>query len=123
MLGSKNQPNAEEKRWREDVRQVGCIACNASVHMVIIEIHHVAGRSAKFDKVSIGHWWILPLCTKCHQLIGNPSGSPDKLAMDLYGFAFVGRWDLEKLLFADLLTWLPGRVSHETLSAINRYRR
>lgn len=117
MQSKGNQPNAEQKRWREDVRAVGCIGCG-SQHGT--EIHHVVGCSAKFNKQPVGHWWILPLCHECHELMG----CPDDFARTKFGFSFVGRWDCERILFADLLTHFPdGRVPHETLSAVWEHRR
>lgn len=116
MRTKNHQPNAEEVRWREKVRSVGCIGCGAQNG---IEIHHVAGCAATFNKVKLGNWWILPLCSDCHRLMGNP----DDYSRAKFGFAFVGRFDCERVLFSDLLTHFDDEVPRETLSAIWQFRR
>lgn len=57
-----DQPNAEQKRWRESVRALGSIL--SGLHPV--EIHHCAGRTASHNKVHVGHWWIIPLTSEEH---------------------------------------------------------
>lgn len=45
------QPNAEQKRWREEVRQLGMGEI----------IHHATDRTMKVRPVgNIGHWWLVP---------------------------------------------------------------
>lgn len=117
MISKGNAPSAAQKRWREAVRAVGCISCHQRNG---IEIHHPAGCTAKYDKQAIGHLWLLPLCHDCHVLIGQP----DEFARHKFGFAFVGRWDLERLLFADLLTYFPDPpISEGEMRSIMEFRR
>jgi hypothetical protein len=54
-------PSAEQKKWREDVRLLGSIV---SVKNAVI--HHMYGRTARFNKIDIGHWAILPLSPEEH---------------------------------------------------------
>ena len=112
-----NPPTAEQKRWREKVRAIGCIACGERMGT---EIHHCAGRTAKHNKIAIGHWWILPLCHGCHVLLTE---GPDRLAEARFGFTFVGRWDLEKLLYADLMTHFRDDVPLDVLNSIYDYHK
>lgn len=121
MQSKGNQPNAQQKRWREQVRSLGCLACG----FALAEIHHPAGVTAKFNKTEIGHWWVLGLCNRCHGLCSNP----DDLSRFLWGFPLVGRWDLEKLLFCDVLdAFHEGTAdqeypSEDVIKAIKGFRR
>lgn len=64
MQSKGNAPSAAQKRWREQVRGLGCINHPG----MPAEIHHVVGATGRQDKVKIGHWFILPLCSECHRL-------------------------------------------------------
>lgn len=63
MHSKGNAPTAEQKRWREDVRALGCIITG----VVVCEIHHCRGATFKHNKVPIGHWFILPLHPELHR--------------------------------------------------------
>jgi hypothetical protein len=120
MQSKGNQPNAEQKRWRERVRSLGCIACPATNG---IEIHHPVGvgAGASFNKVHIGHYWVIPLCRECHELIG----CPDDFSKERFRFTMVGRFDVEKMLFADVCEQFLAEdlPSNEVLESIWSYRR
>ena len=64
MQSKGNAPTAEQKRWREEVRELGCII---SGEQGGIEIHHVLGATAKHNKEDIGHELILPLTAWYHR--------------------------------------------------------
>jgi hypothetical protein len=107
----KNQPpNAAEKRWREDVRKLGSIVS----HRRPCEIHHCAGRTAKHNKIRIGHYFILPLVDDEHERI--PDLGHDRK-----------RWEKEmfdKLLFVYARQYgRPAPVPDEVIEAIRSYRR
>ena len=68
-----SQPNAEEKRWRESVREQGCVLTGSPA-----VIHHCVGRTARHNKVDIGHWWVIPLDPREHSFI-HAMGSHRKL--------------------------------------------
>jgi hypothetical protein len=36
-----------------------------------VQLHHVLGRSAKHNKVAIGHWFILPVPFELHDVSSN----------------------------------------------------
>ena len=57
-----SNPNAAQKRWREKVRGLGSIISGGPA-----VIHHCVGRTAKHNKIHIGHWWIVPLTDKEHK--------------------------------------------------------
>ena len=71
-----NKPaNAKQKKWMAD------IADWASYHIDRLygveylgknfQLHHVLGRSAKHDKVAIGHEFILPVPFELHDISSN----------------------------------------------------
>jgi hypothetical protein len=64
MHSKGNAPTAEQKRWREEVRELGCIINGEKGG---VEIHHVLGATAKHNKQPIGHEFILPLSTWYHR--------------------------------------------------------
>ena len=85
-----SSPNAAQKRWMEAVRAQGSIISGGPA-----VIHHVVGRTAKHNKVAIGHWWILPLTDDEHKLLHS-----DKAAFDLQWLcADQNRWFVEKEMF------------------------
>ncbi len=69
------QANARQKRWMKDVAEWAKL----NLHHLYepkyrdhpIQIHHVLGRSAKHNKVAIGHWFILPVPFELHDVLGN----------------------------------------------------
>lgn len=118
MQSKGNAPNTQQKRWRETIRDLGCIACGWPSH---IEIHHPVGATAKHNKQPIGHWWILPLCKSCHEAVTEDR---DALSYIAFRFRLVGPFDSEKLLFMKLLervTEIP--FPSETEAAILDYHR
>lgn len=66
------QPNAKQRQWREDVREMGSICGGGPV-----VIHHAAGRTARHNGVHIGHWWIVALSDDQHKDI-HASGKARK---------------------------------------------
>lgn len=111
-----SQPNAAERRWLEAVVDYGPAALDLSCQKM--EVHHVAGRSAKHNKVDIGHWWILYLPKTLHDLAGTPA-----FDQQIFGFTFGGRWDAEKLLFRRVASDLRELIPDEVYQAIMDYRR
>ena len=62
----KNEPpNALELSWREMVRLQG----SCLTGYVPCQIHHVAGRTARHNKIKMGHLLILPLTYDEHHLV------------------------------------------------------
>lgn len=80
-----DQPNKAEERWRESVREQGCVLTGSPDAV----IHHCVGRTAIHNKVDIGHWWILPLDPYVHSWIHEQGRL---------------RKHLEKVLFQKVLT-------------------
>jgi len=84
-------PNAEQKRWREAVRELGSIVSGGPA-----VIHHCVGRAARHQKVSIGHEFIIGLTDAEHKLLHSDMRAFEALSI---GFNPGGRWDCEKFLF------------------------
>jgi len=63
-----NNPNAKQKRWLELLSNHGCVVTQEKHN---IQLHHVVGRSAKYNKLNIGHWWVLPLRIDLHDVHSN----------------------------------------------------
>lgn len=63
MKPSKN-PNADQKAFQKAIRFVGCPITGERYQL---QLHHVVGRSAVYNKVHIGHWFVLPLHVTLHE--------------------------------------------------------
>jgi hypothetical protein len=64
--------NAAQKKWMNDIsewyREVGFDhpgLCNSWYNF---HLHHVGGRKLKQNKVPIGHWFILPIPIRLHDI-------------------------------------------------------
>lgn len=95
-----DQPTAAQKRWREDVRKLGSVLSGLPA-----VIHHPAGRTAKHNKVHIGHWWVIPLTDEEHKALHRG----EKIWKEKYPEAQTRR-EFEKAAFADVLENWPDRV-------------
>lgn len=84
--------NAAEKRFMGFCKTGPCVACNQGF---ISEAHHCEGstykRKVNLVTVLIGHWFVIPLCTVCHQFFHNNKiqfidafGTQEKLWLEVY---------------------------------------
>ena len=71
-----NKPaNAKQKKWMADIAEWSI--CNVGLLYgeeydgAMVQLHHVLGRSAKHNKVAIGHWFILPVPFELHDVSSN----------------------------------------------------
>lgn len=55
-------PNADEKRFMAWVKEQPCAACGCPGPSIV---DHCMGATYKHNKVLVGHWYLLPLCTAC----------------------------------------------------------
>ena len=80
------QANTAQKQWMSDISDW---ANNNNLDLTYdyddpkgFQLHHVLGRSAKHNKVSIGHWFIIPVPYELHDIYGkhecNVSNSKNK---------------------------------------------
>lgn len=94
MQSKGNAPSAKQKLWRETLRTMGCVNHPGAP----AEIHHVVGATGKQNKVSIGHWFLLPLCSQCHRLEHEAN-------VDLWPKRFCAIWGTQRALFAEVVDW------------------
>lgn len=116
-----SQPNKAQRDWRELLRNHGSAISGFDLPEPIVA-HHVCGRTAKHNRVEIGHWWVLPLADSEHKLLHSYMSV---LELNALGFNPVGRWDLEKFLFFKVLKEVGGEsiVPDDVLIAIAEYHR
>ena len=80
-----NNPTASQKRFMENMRKLGCCVSVEDWH---VQIHHMLGRTAKVKGVgNIGHWAILPLSWRFHDVHSN-----DPLNVTHHKYAFEDRF-------------------------------
>lgn len=58
--------NAEEKKFHAITKLSDCIVCGAEKPSIV---HHCEGATFKHNKVLVGHWFVLPLCQGCDDVI------------------------------------------------------
>lgn len=64
MRSKGNAPTAEQKRWRESVRELGSVLTGS-----VAVIHHPVGVTGRHNKIHIGHWWVIPLTDDEHKAL------------------------------------------------------
>lgn len=94
--------NAAQKKWMSDITEwaydnlqntYGIRYFNAN-----FQRHHVLGRSAKKNKVAIGHWFILPIPFELHDV---SSDHPENVTHNKKGF--VKRFGNQRDLFINMV--------------------
>lgn len=68
--------NAAQKKWMDDITEwadynLGLLYGDKYDGSECIQRHHVLGRSAKHNKVAIGHWFIIPVPFELHDVSSN----------------------------------------------------
>jgi hypothetical protein len=63
-------PNAAEKRFHAYTKESDCICCGNPGPSIV---HHCEGSCMKHNKVLIGHWFVVPLCLTCDDVITQGS--------------------------------------------------
>jgi len=94
-----NKPaNAAQKKWMGDIADWA--QCNLTVlygdeyYQALVLLHHALGRSAKNNKVAIGHYFILPIPFSLHDVSSN---HPENVTHCKK--AFVRRFGTQRKLF------------------------
>ena len=92
------QANAAQKQWMSDITEWSIsnlgILYGEKYDGAIIQRHHVLGRSAKQNKVAIGHWFILPVPNELHDV-----GSCNLLNVTHHKHAFTREFGMQRNLF------------------------
>ena len=111
------QANAAQKKWMSDITEWSI--CNLGLLYgpeydgAAIQRHHVLGRSAKHNKVAIGHWFILPVpyelhdpneshylhVGKCKHAFTAQFGTQRSLFMKMYNDMYEQGYDMSKIPF------------------------
>jgi len=60
------RPNAEERRWLSNIREIGCIVCRRELNLFSeASPHHIDGKTKPG-----AHLKTIPLCGRHHQIPG-----------------------------------------------------
>jgi hypothetical protein len=69
------QATTKQKKWMSDITEWAedniQLVYGVNYFNANIQRHHVLGRSAKHNKVEIGHWFILPVPFELHDVSSN----------------------------------------------------
>lgn len=92
------QANAAQKKWMSDIadwaiNNIGMLY-TSEYDDAIPQLHHVLGRSAKQNKVVIGHWFILPVPFELHDV-----SSDHPLNVTHNKKAFTAMYGMQRALF------------------------
>lgn len=81
------KPTADQLRFHNWLAEQGCAVCGDHA-----ELHHCVGSSGKHNKIAIGQWFLIPVCSYHHR---------DTRA----GIHAAGQWRkvLEKMFFTMLV--------------------
>jgi hypothetical protein len=63
-------PNANEKRFMAYTKECACICCGNPGPSIV---HHCEGATFKHNKVLVGHWFVIPLCQTCDDVVTHGS--------------------------------------------------
>lgn len=94
--------NAKQKQWMSDIAEW---ANNNNLGLLYdydngrgVQLHHVLGRSAKQNKVAIGHWFIIPVPFDLHDV-----GSSHIHNVTHHKHEFTKRFGSQRSLFNDMV--------------------
>ena len=70
-------PNADEKRFQAWCKEQACCVCDNTGPSIV---HHCEGSTFKHNKTLVGHWFVIPLCEACDDVItkGNRRAFRDR---------------------------------------------
>ena len=88
--------NANQKGWLKWVGSQSCMVTGDSQ----IQVHHIWGRKTRANKMNIGHWAIIPLAIRLHDVNSN---SPFNITHHRKRFE-IEFGTTEKQMFCDLRT-------------------
>lgn len=95
------QANSKQKQWMKDIAEwaqdnhhllYGGDFCSS------FELHHVVGRSAKQNKIAIGHEFILPVPVELHNVMSNHKDNVTHFKKN-----FVKRFGTQRFLFEKMV--------------------
>jgi len=98
------QANAKQKQWMRDIAEWAqdnlyvLYGDEYNDSHLPIDLHHSVGRSAKQNKISIGHEFILPVPFELHSVMSNHTDNVTHFKKN-----FVKRFGTQRGLFADMV--------------------
>jgi hypothetical protein len=95
--------NAAQKQWMSDIAEwandnIDLLYHGGWGHECSFQLHHVLGRSAKHNKISIGHEFIIPVPFDLHDVSSN-----HKLNVTHHKKAFVKAFGKQSELFIKMI--------------------
>ena len=91
---------AVHKKWLETV--ANWYQCHGfsdnELNEYQFQIHHAVGRTAKHNKIAIGHWFVLPLPIALHDVSSNHAYN-----VTHHKHAFTERFELQSELFKEMI--------------------
>ena len=87
--------------WAED--NIHLMYIGANVEKQHFQLHHVVGRSAKHNKIEIGHWFILPVPFDLHDVSSN-----HPLNVTHHKKKFTGHFGFQRELFNEMVEDMRG---------------
>lgn len=95
------QANAVQKKWMSDIAEWAGQELGRMYNGYCgdnFELHHVVGRSAKQNKVSIGHEFIIPVPFELHSVMSNNTDNVTNFKK-----SFVKRFGTQRGLFYEMV--------------------
>lgn len=78
--------NAKEKSFHNWLSYQSCVTCGNSP----VIVHHCEGATFKHNKTLIGHWFCLPLCQNCDDVITHGSRKAFRERFNTQGYYWEG---------------------------------
>ncbi len=92
--------NAAQNKWMRTISdwyESGGFS-NSMLNEYQYDRHHVVGRKAKHNKVAIGHWFILPIPKRYHEVDSN-----NPFSVTHYRHMFTHEFGLQSELFKEMI--------------------
>ena len=104
------QANAKQKQWMKDIAEftndvgLGCLYGPEFEGRTDFQLHHVLGRSAKHNKIAIGHEFIIPVPFELHDVNSN---HPENVTHRKKAFIkrFGSQTSIFQVLYAGVAQW------------------
>ncbi len=117
------QANAKQKQWMKDIAEftnevgLGCLYGPEFEGRTDFQLHHVLGRSAKHNKIAIGHEFIIPVPFELHDVNSN---HPENVTHRKKAFIkrFGSQTSIFQVLYSGVAQWGYDVPSMEIYNAI-----
>lgn len=120
------QATKEQKQWMDDItefiQEMGFLQLYCEeFDNYDFDRHHVLGKTAKQDKVPIGHWFIIPVPKHLHDVHSN---DPNNVTHFKHNFTKIYGYQREIFKRLSLMMWESGYAipPDDVMYAIERTR-